>query len=329
MKTTTILTLITLLAAAPAAAQEPADEAGGGLAISAFADVQMPVESRDEDDGRFAINQAEIDLEGAIHPKTTAAMAVAWDPETETFALAVLAAEYALVEGDEFSAAVMAGQFDVRFGVDWRVYASIDRRLVTPPLTTDGTHEGWNDQGANLNLAMGPLMADLFVLNGSGCGRGVQTAKIDRTEVRRGFGGRVGGLLGAFEVGASGAACHDYDGNLVTTLLGVDLQAAFGPLGLRGEFIVQDVDQNTAFRTEAHGWYLQGIWDFGPGFGFARWDGLDPDADGADKPERWSLGGGWLLGDGLELRLEHEVGVSALPNRTVLQLAFSFGEIGG
>ncbi len=286
MKTTTILTLITLLAAAPAAAQEPADEAGGGLAISAFADVQMPVESRDEDDGRFAINQAEIDLEGAIHPKTTAAMAVAWDPETETFALAVLAAEYALVEGDEFSAAVMAGQFDVRFGVDWRVYASIDRRLVTPPLTTDGTHEGWNDQGANLNLAMGPLMADLFVLNGSGCGRGVQTAKID-------------------------------------------LQATFGPLGLRGEFIVQDVDQNTAFRTEAHGWYLQGIWDFGPGFGFARWDGLDPDADGADKPERWSLGGGWLLGDGLELRLEHEVGVSALPNRTVLQLAFSFGEIGG
>lgn len=328
MKTTTILVLLALLAAAPAAAQDAAEEAGG-LAISAFADVQMPVESRDDDDGRFNINQAEIDLEGTIHPKTTAAMAVAWDPEAETFALAVLAAEYALAEGDDFSAALMAGQFDVRFGVDWRVYASIDRRLVTAPLTTDGTHEGWNDQGVNLNLAMGSLGADLFVLNGSGCGRGVQTAKIDRTDVRRAFGGRVGGLFGAFEAGASGAACHDYDGNLVTTLLGVDLQAAFGPLALRGEYIMQDVDQNTTAATKADGWYLQGIYDFGSGFAFARWDGLDPEAEGADKPERWSLGGGWILGDGLELRLEHEVGVSALPNRTVLQLAFSFGEIGG
>lgn len=326
---TAIALLLVSSSAAPVAAAEPEDEAGE-LAISAFADLQQPAAADGVTGGAFRVNQAEIDLEGCIRPQATAAMALAYDPESRGFTLAVLTATYDLTapDADGLEAALTAGQFDVPFGLDWRVYASIDRRLVTPPLLIDGTHEGWNDQGANLHLAAGPGRADLFVVNGTSCGRGVQTCKVDRGEIRHAFGGRVGAVWGPLELGTSGAVFHDEDGHVAMSLYGADLQAVWGPLALRGELVGQHVDQDSPVAALTRGWYVQGIWDLGRAFAFVRQDGVDPHAAGAPQPLRWSLGGGWKVQEGLELRLEQDLGQRDFADTTWLQLAMSFGAVG-
>ncbi|HPF69759.1 MAG TPA: hypothetical protein PLQ13_03735 [Candidatus Krumholzibacteria bacterium] len=319
---TTMLAL--LLLAVPAAAQ---DGDGPDLAISAFADLLAPLH-KDEAGEQFRVNQAEVDLEGVIAPRATAAMAVAYDPEAATFALAVLSAEYALADGDDFGAALMAGQFDVRFGVDWRVYASIDRRLVTAPLTTRGTHEGWNDQGVNLHLRKGAFAADAYLLNGSGAGRG-NTGNPDPRPIEQAYGGRLGALLGVFEAGVSAAAFRDEADEHVMDLTGADLQATFGPLALTAEYLRQVTDCGTPYSTVNKGAYAQGIVDLDRVYGFARWDAIDCGSSGSDCTRRISLGGGYVVETGLEIRLEHEIGLRAMPNRTWLQMAVSFGSIGG
>jgi hypothetical protein len=318
--------IFALLLAGSAPAQE-----GGGLDISAFADIIFPVSPDSLSGSQVRVNQAEIDLEGVIAEDVTAAMALAYDPDAETFALAVLAVEVPLHETESWSAALTAGQFDVPFGIDYQVYASVDRRLVHGPLFVDFTHEGWNDMGANLNLAAGGFGADVFFINGSAAGRGVvNPAKIwDRQDIKRAEGARVHyGVLEGVEVGLSGAWFHDLADVTTMTLMGADFQAALGAFSCKGEFISNKVDRDTPFEATHEGFYLQGMYEYGQFFGVARYDKWNPGIEGAEAPERLSLGAGYVVREGLELRLEHDAGLKELDDVTWLQMVMNFGSIG-
>ena len=321
----TTLTLIIFLAGSALA------QGGGSLDISAFADLIFPVSASTETGTEVRVNQAEVDLEGAIAEDVTAAMALAYDPEAETFALAVLAVEMPLLTAGAWSAALTAGQFDIPFGIDYKVYASVDRRLVHGPLFVDYTHEGWNDLGVNFNLAARGFGADVFVINGSNCGRGVVSPLkfVERLDIKRALGSRVHyGVTDGVELGLSGALFHDQENVLAMTLMGADFQAAFGALSFKGEYVTQTVDRTTPAEATNKGFYLQGMYEFGKFFGVARYDGWSPDLEGSLSPERVSLGIGYVVREGLEVRLEHDAGLRDLEDETWLQMVMNFGSVG-
>lgn len=324
-KTIPTLVVLTLLAL-PAAGQD-----GSTLAIAAFADLIFPAAASDESGTGFRVNQAEIDLTGQIAPDLNAAMALAYDPAAETFALAVLTVQLPLVATDRFSAQALVGQFDVPFGIDYQVYASVDRRLVNGPMILDCTHEGWNDLGVNLNLALGATGLDLFLINGDRCGRGVvnPTKEVDRSAIKRGSGGRLHRTVSAgLELGISGAMFHDQEDAIPMTLLGADFQAAWGNFSFKGEVVSHNVDRGTPAELTNHGYYLQGIHQWEKWYAVARFEQWQPELDVLASPQRLCLGAGLVVRPGLEVRLEHDAGLQDLQDVTWLQLVMDFGAVG-
>lgn len=317
---------LALAAAGPALAQP-----GGTLDISAFADLVFPVSASDSTGTEFRVNQAELDLAGDIAPGVSAAMALAYDPTAETFALAVLEVRIPLAATEAFSATVGVGQFDVPFGIDYQVYASVDRRLVNGPLLLNCSHEGWNDLGVNLNLARGSWGADLFVINGNRCGRGVvdPVKAVDRREVKRAEGARLHLALGGrAELGASGALFHDQQDDLPMTLLGADFQLRWGSASFKGEYVAQTVDRGTPAEAANDGYYVQGLQEWARWYAVVRYGCWNNEVSGLPSPERLSLGAGWILREGLELRLEHDAGLQDLQDVTWLQMVLDFGTVG-
>ena len=234
--------------------------------------------------------------------------------------------DFAIHQQDGWDISVKAGQFDIPFGIDWRSYASVDRRMVTVPLMVDATHEGWNDLGATLHLERGPLALDAFLVNGSSCGRGQGTCKINREEVVRSFGARLGCVpLEGLELGFSGALFHDLDGTTVMTLWGADGQWRQGPWLVKGEYLQQIADQNTVAEATNDGAYLQVLRELGRTFVFARHDFLVHESKDSPDLQRWELGAGYVVRDGLEVRLEQQLGGASLGDMTWLQMVMTFG----
>ena len=296
------------------------------MEISAFGDLVLPFGSSETNGDQFQVNQAELDLTAEVGPGATADMALPYDPESGGFGLAVLAVDFAIHQQDGWDISVKAGQFDIPFGIDWRSYASVDRRMVTVPLMVDATHEGWNDLGATLHLERGPLALDAFLVNGSSCGRGQGTCKINREEVVRSFGARLGcAPLEGLELGFSGALFHDLDGTTVMTLWGADGQWRQGPWLVKGEYLQQIADQNTVAEATNDGAYLQVLRELGRTFVFARHDFLVHESKDSPDLQRWELGAGYVVRDGLEVRLEQQLGGASLGDMTWLQMVMTFG----
>ena len=67
------------------------------------------------------------------------------------------------------------------------------------------------------------------------------------------------------------------------------------------------------------GFYGQGMYDFGPYFLVGRYGQFE--ADGEESINRLALGGGWIVQEGCEMRVEHQIndGPEA-ENSTLLQL---------
>ena len=327
MKIIAVPLLSLVLAAVPVVAQPPA-----GLDISAFADLVFPVSPGDSVSTDFQVNQAEIDLDGTIAPGASAAMAVAYDPEAESFSLAVLSMEMILAEAGDFGAGLTVGKFDVPFGIDYKVYASVDRRFITSPVFLDFSHRGWNDLGLDLEFSAGWFGGDIFLINGDGCGRGDDHpgGPPVRPDIKRSWGSRLHfSPWLPLEIGFSGAIFHDQDDVLTMALLGADFQARAGGFLFKGEYLRQNVDRHTQAETDNEGFYVQGMYEFGQVFLLVRYDQWTPESATRLSPERVSLGGGYILHPGLEFRLEHDVGLRDLGNSTLLQMVMSFGGDGG
>ena len=113
------------------------------LELSGFADILWQIHDPEFGTETFALGQAEIDLATSLEDRIDVEMAVAYDPDAGSFGLGALVMDFRLFGDPEshfFSfdgvdhAGLVIGQMDVPFGIDWMVYPSIDRKLITGPL---------------------------------------------------------------------------------------------------------------------------------------------------------------------------------------------------
>lgn len=221
---------ITLLLISGSFAQAPP------LDITGFGDICY---NGEED--RFAIGQAEVDLGVALDEGIDLEIAVALDKGN--FSTGSFTVDFHLFgsEGNHFRpvggidhSGIIAGQFDVPFGLDWLVYPAIDRKLVSGPVAVENIHDFGNDFGIQGYLKAGRLDAVLFAVNGFG-----YEAEEADVEMNLALGGRAGiGILPQLEVGGSYAGFFDPDYALDMALIGADAQFGYRNFSAKGEFLV-------------------------------------------------------------------------------------------
>lgn len=273
----------------------------GRVQIGGFADIYNERSAQSRLAGQYRVGQVEVGLSADLSSRVGIEAAVARDGSAP--ALAVLVADFRLVDSGDVQSAlgveslnVLVGRFDVPFGIDWHVYPSIDRLLVSGPLVVDGTHGGWNDLGVQAYAEAGRF--DLV-------GYAVRGADIDAAEWAAGT--RVGVRSGDAALGLSLAGLHDGSGLPNRHLLGADIQWSFNSLSAKAEY----VRRWPAARGQdgvQHGAYAQGTWENQRYFAVVRLGALET-ADGDEQ--RLSVGGGWRMRENCQLRMEFQANSAA------------------
>jgi len=273
----------------------------GRVQIGGFADIYNERSAQSRLAGQYRVGQVEVGLSADLSSRVGIEAAVARDGSAP--ALAVLVADFRLVDSGDVQSAlgveslnVLVGRFDVPFGIDWHVYPSIDRLLVSGPLVVDGTHGGWNDLGVQAYAEAGRF--DLV-------GYAVRGADIDAAEWAAGT--RVGVRSGDAALGLSLAGLHDGSGLPNRHLLGADIQWSFNSLSAKAEY----VRRWPAARGQdgvQHGAYVQGTWENQRYFAVVRLGALET-ADGDEQ--RLSVGGGWRMRENCQLRMEFQANSAA------------------
>jgi hypothetical protein len=116
----------------------------------------------------IALNQAEVDLGRELNSRTRADFSLYYDGD---FSIAWATVSYALRHADDETAflsdmTVSAGQFDIPFGLDYQVYAPLDRKLVTMPHSVEASYGWWNDTGLQLHLGGARGALDVYAVKG-------------------------------------------------------------------------------------------------------------------------------------------------------------------
>lgn len=311
------------------------------IAISGFGDILYTNDRGAADKNSFAMGQAEVDLVASIKEVVYASVAVAYDADARHFGLGAFTLDYHLLgaDGEHFRrgggirhSGVMAGQFDVPFGIDWQVLPSIDRRLVSTPLVIDNTHDSWNDIGIQGYLEADWITAVIFATNGWDYDATdlVSPAADDSAAVagvfgKDAFGARVGlWPHRAVAIGGSFAYVAGQREGTAMSLLGADLQSSVGHFVIKGEFLAHTIDLGSGDALTNTGFYVQGLYDFAQFFLVARYGSFTPDAAGVKDLTRFSAGAGWRILAGSELRIEYQINGDDVPERLFLQLVAGF-----
>ena len=315
--TALIATLLLGLGLGAASAQE---EQEVPLNIFGFGDFQY-LGGQD----RFAPGQVEVALETPLHEHIDLAMAIAL--EEGSFGMGSFIVDFHLFgnEGYHFRPAtgidhsgILVGQLDVPFGLDWLVYPSIDRKLVSGPIAVENTHDFWNDHGIQGYLESGRINAVAYAVNGFG-----YEAAGAEVEMNLAVGGRVGiSLHPQLEIGGSAVGIFDQDYEVDMSLLGADLQFDYDRFSAKGEYLIHTLGLAGDREVNNTGFYAQGLYDAGPFFLVARYGQFRPDA--AENLTRFSAGGGWVIQDSCEMRLEQQINSAGEEDLTLLQLAVGF-----
>lgn len=306
------------------------DVEGSQLSISGFGDLIF----RTNGSAGFAINQVELGIGNSIGEFVDVETAVAFDPDGETFGLGAFIIDLHLfgTEGDHFRvingidhSGILIGHFDVPFGLDWQVYPSVDRKLISTPIVVEESHDGWNDHGILVYIENQRFNAVAFRTNGFGYE--IEPASGDPVSVEMDYslGGRFGLFLGhSVEVGFSGAGFFNDENQVDMNLLGFDLQFEHTWFELKGEYITNEFNliENTTHTSS--GYYLEGLVDRGNYFLDARYDHFSDGDLHSENIRRLSTGLGWPLAEGLELRFEYQSSLEASESGGFMQLVASF-----
>lgn len=237
----------------------------GQVDVSGFFDVQYakPSDQQDVFSG-FQYGQFEIDLSARTGRRVMMEGALALNADEQKFEPGLgylqvdlsprLTGQRARSSGSylrEFG--VQLGQFDVPFGLDYKVMRSIDRSLVHAPLMNRRSIDSWNSIGANVYLRSEQWNLVGFVVNGLTDG---YTA-----------GGRIGLKPGPnMELGFSYARGMTLQDGLQTTeIVGADIQGVARQFTWKGEALFSRGVLNgepSADPMDAHwGLYLHGKYD--------------------------------------------------------------------
>ncbi|MFC1614719.1 hypothetical protein ACFL5K_05425, partial [Gemmatimonadota bacterium] len=294
------------------------------IEITGFGDFSYAARQEAEEGDNLALGQAEIDLETIYDDKIVMTAAIAYDPGAETFGLGQFTVDFQLFgsEGDHFQsvkgidhAGFIVGQFDVPFGLDYQVYPSIDRKMVTGPLAVANTHDFWNDYGFQAYAENRWFNAVAYGTNGFG---------YDEVEMNISTGGRLGIKPHELvEIGTSYAGFYNGDRQLDMALVGFDLQFNYQSFSFKGEYIEHKMSIAGGEPVTNTGFYGQGLYDFGRVFLFGRYGTFSPWEAEAEDNTRISGGGGFVVMEGVEFRLEHQSN-SGYEDATLLQVVVGF-----
>ena len=123
----------------------------------------------------YQINQFEIDISAGYKDHFSLGTAIAYTPIENQLNLAMAYLHYNIIAGQPMHPrreeelnhfGIIAGKFDVHFGLDYLSFASPDRPLVTQPLIIEKTIGGWNDIGIGVHLLRKYFAFDLWSVNG-------------------------------------------------------------------------------------------------------------------------------------------------------------------
>jgi hypothetical protein len=301
------------------------------VSISGFGDMYTQIGKNEENENRMQVGQVEIDLETKIGGKVGIAAAIAYAPYEETFGLGQFTVniplfgeenEHFFVSPDINQSGIIAGLFDVPFGLDWNVYPSIDRKLISVPVVVEYTHNCWNDYGVQLYTSNDWFNGVLFSTNGFGYEIQNESGTALTIDTKLALGGRLGFKpADIIELGTSHAQMFDQRNRKNMYLSGADLQFNYNNLYLKGEYIFHSAD---LLLYKSNGFYLQGMYDFNNFFLVTRYDRFSTDSFEQIEYSQGSLGAGWIIINGCEMRYEYQKSFLNGENTNYLQLVVGF-----
>jgi hypothetical protein len=306
-----------------------------GVEITGFADFGYAARQGEDQPDDYGFGQMEVDLTTGIGNCIGIEAAIAYNTETETFGSREFVVDFSLFgsKGNHFyeasgidHAGIAAGKFDVPFGIDWQVYPSIDRKLVSAPLIVESTHNAWNDYGVQAYLESSQFNMVVFGTNGFGYQWVDEFSVPTEISVKMAVGGRVGFAPHEWvEIGGSYASFFNEDDENDMDMIGADLQFNYEDLSIKGEYIMNRTGLTYDESWENSGFYAQGLYDFGRVFLVGRYGMLFAFEEGADDWTRISAGAGWVILQNAELRLEYQNNSAEwVDDVTFLQLVVGF-----
>jgi hypothetical protein len=284
-----LLGVVGVILLKPPANAQPS-EIASPLGLSGFADVVYASIPDSGSNGHFDLGQLELDLSYHFNERVRSDLAIAYNDRV--FGVGVITIGFVIGEVTE----IHVGQFDVPFGIDLNFYPSPERKLISPPLVVEKTHNLWNDIGLQFCSGWRNLGLVLFAVNG------LAGAEVSVVPGGRAFYSPVDLL----EFGASiGIGLAD-EIESEAILLGGDFQLSYKNLYLKGEYIEHAYERTTDSKTTA-GFYLQATVDVRPFFFCARYGGLDSEVPSLDELDRVTLGAGYRVIEEVELRGEYQL----------------------
>jgi len=290
-----LLFLVLCVTATPAFAE---------LEVSGFVDVLG--QGQQGENTTFGMGAFEIDFESEFSSKVSFEGAVV--VEGEEVGLGQTLVDFKLLNEDKLG--IQGGLLDMPFGIDYQVFATPDRRLVTPPLVTELMMDGgWGDVGVNLHGSAPRLNCNVYVVNGMGEDSGVPVNQITDNNNSKTVGGRLGFLpIKDLEFGFSYAQGPYLDGAARQALsrIGGDIQFAYERLQIKGEFVIGEEEVPGASKNEHEGLYLQFLGEATEKvYGVARYGYWKP--KGGDRVTRITIGLGYDLIENVSLRGEYQI----------------------
>ena len=263
----------------------------------------------------FALGQVELDLAATIDDKIVIETAVAYDAQGETLNLGGFIVDFHLFgsEGEHFRtftginhSGIIVGAFDVPFGIDWNVYSSIDRKLISGPLAVENTHNFWGDSGVLGYAEAKWINAVFYGANGFGYEGTDSTGNPVDVDMKVAFGGRIGiAPHEIIELGGSYAGFLNQTDKLDMSLMVADCQISYEGYSIKGEYIVHGIALAGENNMTNTGFYIQGMYDFGIPFLVARYGVFSPDEENTNELTRLSVGAGLTVRENCELRFEY------------------------
>lgn len=323
-----------------------------GIDLTGFADFFASAPQVRSEGPGFQFGQVELDLEAPLAPGISFEAGVAFDPNENHFGVGSFLIDFDIFESDESHSrqtegidhtGIVVGQFDVPFGLDWHVYPSIDRNLVTIPLVVERTHAMWNDFGIMAYTEHHLFNIVGFAVNGfpyeSGWdsngnllgyhGVGYDPEDASTTTLEHGCQASLGGRLGVsyglpVELGSSAALFFDQDRTIDMMMNAFDLQTGWRFLDFKGEYLIHTIGNNQPVSHQHHGWYVQVTAELNQYYLTGRFGQFSPDDATLGNEEALSLGAGWRFEENIIFRFEQRYDLDSKTGPTFLQVAVGF-----
>jgi len=271
--------------------------------LSGFADVTYQQE--ENENASFGMGAFEIDLETELSEKATFEGAIV--VEGNEVGLGQTIINFMLINENM---GLQAGLLDIPFGIDYQVFATPDRKLISPPLTTELIMDGgWADTGLNIYGTLSLLNYNIYVVNGMGEDNGIPVNQPGDNNDEKTIGSRIGlSLLEKLEFGVSYAQGTYLDDNSedILSRYGCDIITDFNLIEIKGEYIGVQKDISNSDDNIDTGYYLQLLGNLRNNlYGVARFCEIKP--DGEDDITRFTLGFGYSIEENILLKIEYQL----------------------